>query len=56
MLTMHFGPREVLVTLSLEFAAQISATDVQNAAIAHLPQARLAGQNLAEAPSEITTN
>jgi divalent metal cation (Fe/Co/Zn/Cd) transporter len=31
MLTMHFGPREVLVTLSLEFAAQISATDVQNA-------------------------
>jgi divalent metal cation (Fe/Co/Zn/Cd) transporter len=31
MLTMHFGPREVLVTLSLEFADQISATDVENA-------------------------
>lgn len=31
MLTMHFGPREVLVTLSLEFADQIYATDVENA-------------------------
>ena len=28
---MHFGPREVLVTLSLEFADQISATDVEDA-------------------------
>ena len=31
LLTMHFGPREVLVTLSLEFADQISATAVEEA-------------------------
>lgn len=30
-LTMHFGPRKVLVTLSLEFADQISATAVEEA-------------------------
>jgi cation diffusion facilitator family transporter len=30
-LTMHFGPREVLVTLSLEFADQLSATAVEDA-------------------------
>ena len=30
-LTMHFGPREVLVTLSLEFADKLSATSVENA-------------------------
>jgi cation diffusion facilitator family transporter len=29
-LTMHFGPREVLVTLSLEFADELSATTVEN--------------------------
>ncbi len=28
-LTMHFGPRDVLATLSLEFADEISATDVE---------------------------
>jgi cation diffusion facilitator family transporter len=31
MLTMHFGPREVLVTLSLEFADELSATAVEDA-------------------------
>lgn len=30
-LTMHFGPREVLVTLSLDFADRISAVDVEEA-------------------------
>lgn len=30
-LTMHFGPREALVTLSLEFADELSATGVENA-------------------------
>jgi cation diffusion facilitator family transporter len=29
LLTMHFGPREVLVTLSLEFADTLSATEVE---------------------------
>jgi cation diffusion facilitator family transporter len=31
LLTMHFGPREVLVTLSLEFADELSATAIQEA-------------------------
>lgn len=31
LLTMHFGPREVLVTMSLEFENTLSATDVENA-------------------------
>jgi cation diffusion facilitator family transporter len=31
MLTMHFGPRDVLVTLSLEFADELSATAVEDA-------------------------
>jgi hypothetical protein len=30
-LTMHFGPREVLVTLSLEFADELSSTGVEDA-------------------------
>ena len=42
MLTMHFGPREVLVTLSLEFADQISATDVENAVSAIEQRIRIA--------------
>ena len=31
LLTMHFGPREVLVTLSLEFADELSATAIEEA-------------------------